>query len=279
MWSWRRKHASVAEAPLPEPASAPVSSPVPVPSPEVPITREDYRPARLAALRRVVDVASGEGLEVGAFDYPVVRADTGRCTFADVRSTERLARLFRVPIETVAPVEWVVDRHRPLGEQIPRRFDYVVLCHVLEHVPDPIGFLNDVGALVRPGGVVFLAVPDKRHTPDAARPSTTIDELLERSHRRARAPSVAQIMEFARTWSVRRREAFEATPREFLEWAVREHESGEADVHCNVWRDEELFDQLDLLARGGFLPGLEPCLRQPNVPPFNEFYAALRRND
>ena len=48
-------------------------------------------------------------------------------------------------------------------------------------------------------------------------------------------------------------------------------------MHCNVWRDEELFAQLDYLVHGGFLPGLDVCLREPNAPPFNEFYVALRR--
>jgi len=250
------------------------------PAPAAPprtIAREDYRDARLAVLRRLVDLAQVEGLELGAFDFPTVVADTGRCRFADVRSSQRLAELFGVPIDGIAPVEWVIDRTRPLAAQIPARFDYVILCHVLEHVPEPIRFLNDVGALLRPGGVLLLAVPDKRRTLDASRPSTTIDHLLARHHHGAPGPPLAQIMEFARAWDESWRKLSEEQPRTFFEWAVGQFESGHADVHCNVWRDEEMFAQVDYLARGGFLPGLEVCLRQPNEPPFNEFYVALRR--
>ena len=261
MW-FRRSAAAVAEVPA-EPART--------------ITREDYRAARLAVLRRVVDPSRSEGLELGAFDLPVVGADAGRCGFADVRSSEQLAEIFAVPIETIAPVEWVVDRVRPLAEQIPRRFDYVILCHVLEHVPEPIRFLNDVGALLRPGGVALLAVPDKRQTLDASRPSTTIDHLLARHHHGAPGPPLAQIMEFSRAWDENWRKLADEQPRAFFEWARQHFESGHADVHCNVWRDEELFEQLEYLARGGFLPGLEVCLRAPHEPPFNEFYVALRR--
>jgi len=241
------------------------------------IAREDYRGARLGVLRRIVDPSRGEGLELGAFDFPTVAPGAGSCTFADVRSSQELAALFGVPSESVAPVEWVVDRVRPLSEQIPRRFDYVILCHVLEHVPEPIRFLDDVGALLRPGGVAFLAVPDKRMTLDAPRPSTTIDHLLARHYHGAAGPPITQIMEFARTWDENWRRLATESPREFFAWAQGQFESGTADVHCNVWRDEELFEQLDYLVHGGFLPGFEVCLREPNRPPFNEFYVALRR--
>ena len=260
---WRRRPAS------PEPA--------PPPPPPRQIVRADYRDARLAVLGRLVDLAHTEGLELGAFDFPVVVPEVGRCRYADVRSSQQLADLFGVPIETVAPVEWVVEPSRPLSAQIPRRFDYAILCHVLEHVPEPIRFLNDVGALLRPGGVALFAVPDKRMTPDATRPSTTIDHLLARHHHGAPGPPLAQIMEFSRAWDETWRRLAAASPREFFAWATGQFESGTADVHCNVWRDEELFEQLDYLVYGGFLPGLAVCLREPNQPPFNEFYVALRR--
>ena len=205
MW-FRRSAAAVADAPV---------------EPERTIVREDYRGARLAVLRRVVDPSRSEGLEFGAFDFPVVSPDTGRCSFADVRSSPQLAEIFGVPIETIAPVEWIVDRGRPLAEQIPRRFDYVILCHVLEHVPEPIRFLNDVGTLLRPGGVALLAVPDKRQTLDAPRPSTTIDHLLARHHHGAPGPPLAQIMEFSRAWDENWRKLAAEQPRAFFEWAAQ----------------------------------------------------------
>lgn len=39
-------------------------------------------------------------------------------------------------------------------------YDAVVLWHVLEHFEDPAGVLHKVNRLVRPGGFVFLAVPN-----------------------------------------------------------------------------------------------------------------------
>jgi SAM-dependent methyltransferase len=38
-------------------------------------------------------------------------------------------------------------------------YDCVMVCHVLEHVADPVAFLEEVGKCVRPGGFVLIALP------------------------------------------------------------------------------------------------------------------------
>jgi len=243
------------------------------------VVRADYRFERLAFLQSLVDVSSARGLEIGAFDLPTVLPEDGPCEFADWRSTDELVRVFKVPPETLAPVTWVVEREHSLSEQIAARFDYVILCHVLEHVPDAIGFLADVARLVRRGGVVVAAVPDKRETYDSTRHSTTLDQLLDRHHVRAREPSLAQIMEFSRAWSEDLRDVALRSSRDFYEFAVAQLESGCADAHCNVWQDEEMFAQLDVLIRDRFLPGVELVARGRNTPPFNEFYVGLRKTE
>lgn len=57
-------------------------------------------------------------------------------------------------------------------------FEVIVLSHVLEHLPNPIGFLNSCARLLKPGGYVTLALPDKRHCFDLFRPITTIGQWL-----------------------------------------------------------------------------------------------------
>lgn len=43
-----------------------------------------------------------------------------------------------------------------LGEQ---RFDLIVCCHVLEHVPDPRRAARNIEALLRPGGLAYVSTP------------------------------------------------------------------------------------------------------------------------
>ena len=45
----------------------------------------------------------------------------------------------------------------------PGSLDVVAGTHLLEHMVDTVGFLNEVRALLRPGGYVFVEVPNWRH--------------------------------------------------------------------------------------------------------------------
>ncbi len=47
-----------------------------------------------------------------------------------------------------------------LARQQPGRYDAIVAFQVLEHTPDPRGFLEDLLHLLRPGGRLVLAVPN-----------------------------------------------------------------------------------------------------------------------
>lgn len=57
-------------------------------------------------------------------------------------------------------------------------FDYVAACHVIEHSVDVCGFLKDCSALLKPGGHLLLAVPDRACIQDYYRPTTTVGDVL-----------------------------------------------------------------------------------------------------
>ena len=75
-------------------------------------------------------------------------------------------------------------------------WDCVVLTHVLEHLPDPVGALKKIRALLKPGGIAVLEFPNI----DAF--DARLRRLLERLHihRRAYAPTYApgHVQEFCR---------------------------------------------------------------------------------
>ena len=49
----------------------------------------------------------------------------------------------------VPDVDYIVPRNGLLSERITdRKFDYIVLAHVLEHIADPIGYIQDLSKLL-----------------------------------------------------------------------------------------------------------------------------------
>ena len=66
-------------------------------------------------------------------------------------------------------------------------FDAFIASHVIEHTTDVVTFLKAAETLIRPDGVIILAVPDKRKCFDFYRhPSTTGDALAAFLEKRSR---------------------------------------------------------------------------------------------
>jgi SAM-dependent methyltransferase len=60
----------------------------------------------------------------------------------------------------------------------PESVDFIVANHFLEHCEDPIGTIENHLSKLRPGGVLFYAIPDKRYTFDFRRPRTSLSHLI-----------------------------------------------------------------------------------------------------
>jgi len=99
----------------------------------------------------------GDLLDVGCGDGSFLEAAQGAgflCAGTELSdyAAERVRRRLRIPVMTgpVRAIEW------PAAS-----FDVVTLWHVLEHLVNPRGDLAIVHRLVRPGGLLFVAVPNR----------------------------------------------------------------------------------------------------------------------
>lgn len=240
------------------------------------ITRSAYPETRFASLSSMIALTDTLGLEFGACDLPTVRPDQGNCRYADFRTTDEMADLWQIPMPDLSPVDYVISRGRPLSRQIRERFDYVIACHVLEHVPDTVGYLNELKAMLKPeaGRLIFLTIPDKRATSDATRPTTTIDHLLMNYYEQSQYPKLENILEFHRHWIGNAEKTGPMSIAEAYTYATEYCESGLADVHCHVWTDDEFRDQLTQLLEANFLPGLALARFEP-MTLLNEFTVVL----
>jgi len=74
-------------------------------------------------------------------------------------------------------------------------YDYILASHVIEHIPNPIGFFHACADLLKPGGRLRLAVPDKRFCFDLLKPVTTTGQMIQAHAENRRSHTLGQIVD------------------------------------------------------------------------------------
>ena len=124
------------------------------------------------------------GVEVGPSFAPVLPKSSGAdVTVVDHATAAELRAKYQghgVDVDAIEDVD-VIWSGGPLIPALESRapFDFIIASHLLEHLPDPIAFLRDCEALLRPGGLLSLVLPDSRYCFDCLRPTTTIGQWVD----------------------------------------------------------------------------------------------------
>jgi SAM-dependent methyltransferase len=121
---------------------------------------------------------TGDGLEIGALLLPLKVPRRARVRYVDRYTLEGLREHYPElgPYKLVAPD--IVDDGELLASVADASQDFVIANHVIEHTQDPIGALLTYSRVLRPGGILYMAVPDMRRTFDRLRPLTDVEHML-----------------------------------------------------------------------------------------------------
>jgi SAM-dependent methyltransferase len=213
-----------------------------------------------------VDASAASLLELGALDRPLAIGPQVR--YADHLSTAGLIAKYgadpAVTKDSIVQVDYVLDGRRLSDIVGDQRFDGVVASHVIEHVPDVIGWLSELAEVLRPGGKVYLYIPDGRYCFDHRRPPTTPGQLLDATLARRKTPSPGAVLDALglfhhadarQLWRDPAAPAGAAHAANTRVWDfVRSAEAGDyLDVHCHVFTPAAFLDSLRLLIEGDLI--------------------------
>jgi SAM-dependent methyltransferase len=118
----------------------------------------------------------GLGLEIGALHRSLPLPPGVSAHYVDAAPIEQLRKRFP-GIANIRPPD-IVDNGEQLGTVADATYDFIIANHFLEHTENPFATLGNFVRVLRPGGRIYMAVPDKRWTFDRDRPITTLDHLL-----------------------------------------------------------------------------------------------------
>jgi SAM-dependent methyltransferase len=248
-----------------------------------------------------IDVTRMRGLEIGPLAAPRVRKDEGPVRYLDHASTAELKRKYKTDpgmkgrLGKIVDVDYVIGKNMTISEAVASDvpFDYVIASHVIEHIPDPIGWMADLTRVLRPGGILSLIIPDKRYCFDINRSLTQISDLVDAHLRQLRQPSVRQAFDFysielgdmvdsVAVWagtvdySLAVRQDVDDPEVFALDACRRMQQSDEfVDVHCHVFTPDSFLGLFEKLARLGLID-FEIAAFFPTEVNTLEFYVSLR---
>jgi SAM-dependent methyltransferase len=217
--------------------------------------------------QRLANWLEGDGIEIGALHNPLQAPSNARVRYVDHLPIAELRahypELDGLPLVDVD----VIGTAENLSGLPNASVDFVVANHLLEHLEDPLAGLQEFQRVLKPGGIIYLALPDQRLTFDRDRALTSLDHLLE-EHRNHTAE--------ANRWG------------HYLDWSSNVDKKGSASeahaadlmrrrysIHFHVWRPDTFLEFFYAARR---LVGLELDLLEfapPETPDDIEFILIL----
>jgi SAM-dependent methyltransferase len=188
----------------------------------------------------------GSGIEIGALQDPLPMPKGARVRYVDIADTEALRATYPNKAGRRLVHVDIVDDGERLASVGDGTQDFVVANHFLEHCEDPIGTLRNLLRVVRPGGAVYLSVPDKRHTFDKDRPSTTFEHVVRDHEQGAEISRAGHYEEVVRL-------AMKVEGEEAVATAVADLRERDFRIHFHCWSQTDFLELLcRLQARPGF---------------------------
>ena len=190
---------------------------------------------------------SGDGLEVGALHLPLGLPRGARARYVDRMGVEDLRTHYPELDEYELVTPDFIDDGEELASVPSASMDFVIVNHLIEHTQDPIGALMTHARVLREGGVLYLAAPDRRRTKfDRNRDETTIEHLL-RDHEEG--PQVSRAKHY----------------EEWSQLAI-EVPADEVAAHAAKLEDEDYSIHFHTFTLNSFLALLTRCREEYGLP-------------
>ncbi len=207
----------------------------------------------------------GGGLEIGALHLPLRVSSHARVRYVDRMDVAGLRKYYpELAARKLVPVD-VLDDGETLASQADESADFIIANHVIEHTEDPLGSIASCLRVLRPGGVLYLGVPDRRRTFDVDRSPTSLAHLI-RDHEDGPSSSRRLHQEEWARFVLK-------VPPDLVEDRVRELDRKNDSIHYHVWDPSEFQGMLAYARDDAELPFEVKAIR----PNGHEFIVVLRR--
>jgi SAM-dependent methyltransferase len=212
----------------------------------------------------------GSGIEVGALHRPFPIGADAHVRYLDRSTTSQLRREYpELNDQALVEVD-ICDNGETLATVDNGSLAFVAASHFLEHCQDPVGTLHNHLRVVRRGGIMLQALPDRRQGIDRYRPATTLEHLY-RDH--DVGPEVSRA-EHYRQWAELVDLRLGNISAEQVETHAAELDRRDYSIHFHCWTSVEFRAHLQaIIDRSDLQAEIVECRTN-----HHEFLVVLRRH-
>lgn len=176
----------------------------------------------------------GAGIEIGALHCPLKVPKGAKVTYVDRLTNEKLKKKYSdVDPGSIVPVQ-IIDEGESLSTIQDQSQDFVIANHFIEHCQNPMLALKNFLRVLKPNGILYLGIPDKRYSFDAKRPVTTLEHILRDYNEGPEWSRKSHIEEYLHLVAGQSAEEAERNARASI------HEDW--GIHFHVWTQTEMLE-------------------------------------
>lgn len=223
---------------------------------------------------------------MGPLDRPLMRKGEHNVIYVDHATKADLQKKYLgtarpdtlIP-ENICEPDIVWDGTRPIADvTLERNLDFCISSHVIEHVPDVVGWLIQICTLLRPGALVNMAAPHRDFTFDHRRQLTRTADLIRCYEEKRARPDAGQVFDhIANAAMIGSNDPImrpglinEARLHAMRVTALNEY----MDVHCSVFTPESFLHCFEMLSYTGLI-NLKLRKIWPATSQGNEFIVSM----
>ena len=119
----------------------------------------------------------GQGIEIGALHHPLVVPKDVKVLYVDRMSVADLRKQYPELNDLPLIEADILANGEDLETIADNTQDFVIANHFIEHCQDTIGTIQNMLRVLKPGGILYSAIPDKRVSFDIDRDVTSIEHM------------------------------------------------------------------------------------------------------
>jgi len=200
----------------------------------VPVTRQRIHLARHL---------SGEGIEIGALHRPLLPLPkkVTKIEYVDRKTTDELRERY-TELEKRRLVDVDIIGKAESLELDSESQDFIIANHLIEHTEGTFQTIENFCRILRPNGILFMAVPDKRYTFDKYREPVKYKHLLDEYHNGFEDSRYDHYHEWLTRVKMKNNKQ-KMTPSA-IHNKIEEYLKENRNIHFHAWRFEDFVDHV-----------------------------------